>query len=187
MENSTKALLIAAGVLVVIVIVAMSISILNSSEGISDSADKVSDGVSQESDDVTKEAIGVLDDVNNKNLINAEDEEVNINYWYQNYFPQNPKILLEPDTEYTLSFDYKVIYADYTVGCGIGYGKTHYIKDILYSVTYPNQTEGRFIKTFKTPSTFITDEPYLQLRFARMNQAGNLSVEIENIKFKKVN
>lgn len=186
MENSTKALLIAAAVLIVIIIVALAINILSASNGTADSTEEVGDAVSVKSDEASREVLGMLDDLNNKNLISVPDGKLQFNYWYQNYFPQNPKLLLEPSTKYVLSFDYKINYADSTVGCGIGYGKTHYSKDILYSVTYPNQTKGTFIKTFTTPATFITDEPYLQLRFARMNQPGNLSVEITNVRFKKV-
>lgn len=186
MENSTKALLIAAAVLIVIIIVALAINILSSSTDNADSTDEVGEAVSVKSDEATREVLGILDDLNNKNLISVPDGKLEFNYWYQNYFPKNPKLLLEPNTKYVLSFDYKINYADSTVGCGIGYGKTHYSKDILYSVTYPNQTKGTFVKTFTTPANFITDEPYLQLRFARMNQPGNLSVEISNVRFKKV-
>lgn len=187
MENATKALLIAAAVLIVIIIISVSILILGSGNNAKNSADEVGEGISTASTAYSKEIAGILDDINIKNLINAEDRTVTFsNYYYQNYFPKNPKILLEPNTEYILSFDYKVNYADYTVGCGIGYGTTHYIKDILYSVTYPNQTQGTFVKRFTTPSEFIVSEPYLQLRYARMNNPGNLSVEISNIKFKKL-
>lgn len=186
MENATKALLIAAAVLIAIILVAMAISLLNSVGNTSDSAEQVGERVVVEADNVSGDVISLLDDLNNKNLINVADRKEEFNWWYQNYFPKNPKLLLEPSTTYVLSFDYKINYADSTVGCGIGYGKTHYSKDILYSVTYPNQTEGKFVKTFTTPSTFNTDEPYLQLRFARMNQPGKLNVEIENVRFKKV-
>lgn len=187
MENSTKALLIAAVVLIVIILIAIAINILNSSEGTGDSADQVGEAITVEADEVSKETLSILEDIQNKNLIKAEDRIITVTSgYYQNYFPQNPKILLESNTKYILSFDYKVEYADYTIGCGIGYGKTHYSKDILYSVTYPNQTEGKFTKTFTTPSTFITDEPYLQIRLARMGKSGRFRVEVSNIKFKKV-
>ena len=186
MENATKALLIVAAVLIAIILVAMSINLLNSTGDTSDSAQQVGDRIIVEADDVSRDVISILDDLNNKNLTYIDDRKEEFNWWYQNYFPKNPKLLLEPSTTYILSFDYRINYADSTVGCGIGYGKTHYSKDILYSVTYPNQTEGTFVKTFTTPSTFNTDEPYLQLRFARMNQPGKLSVEIENVRFKKV-
>ena len=123
MENSTKALLIAAAILIVIIIVALAINILGSSDGTADSIDEAGDAVSVKSDEATREVLGIIDDLNNKNLINVPDSKLEFNYWYQNYFPQNPKLLLEPNTIYFLSFDYKINYADSTVGCGIGYRK----------------------------------------------------------------
>ena len=187
MENSTKALIIAAAVLIVIIIVALAINILSSSSNSKDSVDAVGDAMSVETDKVSKETLSILEDIQNKNLTKVSDLTITAsNSYYQNYFPKNPKLILEPNTKYILSFEYEIIYADYPIGCGIGYGKTHYSKDILYSVTYPNQTKGKFTKTFTTPSTFITDEPYLQIRFARMNRPGSFKVEVSNIKFKKV-
>lgn len=187
MENATKALLIAAAVLIVIILVALGIKLLGDSGNVADSADEVGEHVVVKADKVSKETLGILDDINNKNLVKVKDMTTSVsNSYYQNVFPQNPKVLLEASTKYILSFDYKINHADYAIGCGIGYGKTHYSKDILYSVTYPNQKEGTFSKTFTTPATFITNEPYLQIRFARMNRPGNFSVEIENVRFKKV-
>lgn len=185
MENATKALLIVAAVLITIILIATAISILNSSGNAADFAGEIGEGITVEADDVSSGVINFLDDLNSENLIRVADRTEEFNWWYTNYFPKNPKLMLEPSTRYVLSFDYKINYADSTVGCGIGYGKTHYSKDILYSVTYPNQTEGKFVKTFTTPSSFNTDEPYLQLRFARMNRPGRVSVEIKNVKFKK--
>jgi len=187
MDNSTKALLIAAAVLIAIIIVAISINILSSNRDAADSTDEVGEMISVEADVVSKQTLSMLEDIENKNLIKVSDILIKAtNSYYKSYFPKNPKFLLEPKTKYILSFDYKINHADYKIGCGIGYGKTHYSKDILYSVTYPNQTEGTFAKTFTTPATFITDEPYLQIRFARMNKPGKFSVSISNIKFKKV-
>ena len=186
MENSTKALLIVAAVLISIILVAMAINLLDSTGNMTNPTEQVGEKIEVKSDEESSDVINMLENLNNKNLINVPDRNVEINWWYENYFPNNPKLLLEADCTYILSFDYIINFADSKVGCGIGYGKTHYSKDILYSVTYPNQTKGKFVKTFKTPSEFNTNEPYLQLRFARMNQPGKLSVEISNVKFKKV-
>ena len=47
MENATKALLIAASVLIVIVLIAMGIKILGSTQGVTNSVDGVSDAMSK--------------------------------------------------------------------------------------------------------------------------------------------
>lgn len=186
MENATKALLIAAAVLIAIILIALGISIVNSTGDVSDSADEVGTQIAVKADDISEDTLSILDDINNENLIKVANRVATVNNeYYENYFPDNPKLLLEPNTTYILSFDYEIISADYSIGCGIGYGKTHYAKDILYSVTYPNQTKGKFSKTFKTPNTFNTDKPYLQIRFARMNNPGKFKVNIKNVKFKK--
>lgn len=189
MENSTKGLLIVATVLVFIIIIALAINVLNSNKSTADNAEQVGNAIAVESDILSKDLEKLLDNLENKNLVDIPDKKWEFNYWYQNYFPQNPKVLLEPNTQYILSFDYKINYADYPVGCGIGYGEKYYAKDIIYIAKYPNQTvgmEGIFVKTFTTPAAFNTDKPYLQLRFARMNESGKVSVEISNVKFKKV-
>lgn len=186
MENTAKALLIAASVLIVILIVAISLRIFNSSNNTADSVGKVGGALSSTTTDVSKDVIDIIKDTTSKNLIKVKDFTINIsNKYYHSYFPKNPKVLLEPNTEYILIFDYKINSADYTIGCGIGYGETYYRKDIIYSATYPNQTEGRFEKTFTTPSSFIESMPYLQIRFARMGKPGNMNVEISNVSFRK--
>ena len=40
--------------------------------------------------------------------------------WYKEYYSS---ILLEPDTQYNVSFDYEVVSASSVLGCGIGYGR----------------------------------------------------------------
>lgn len=47
MENATKALIIAASVLIVIVLIAVGIKILGSTQGVSNEVDKVSDAMSK--------------------------------------------------------------------------------------------------------------------------------------------
>lgn len=185
MDNSSKALLITAAILITITIITLSISILKSNNRVSESANESGEKISVTADKVSDEITSTLNDLDN-NLIKVKNRKIEFtNKWYENYFPTEPKLLLNPNTTYVLSFDYKINYADDIVGCGIGYGEFYYKTDIIYSVIYPNQTAGKFIKTFSTPNTFNTDKPYLQLRFARMDNAGKLSVEIKNIKFKK--
>lgn len=188
MENTTKALLIAASVLIVILLVTFALRILNSTNNdISDSADNVGEGITSQTEDASKKLSNIFKDTTSKNLVNISDFNINMNnFYYHSYFPTNPVVLLEPNTKYTLSFDYKINSADYRIGCGIGYGETYYQKDIIYSQTYPNQTKGTFEKTFTTPSSFIVSKPYLQLRFARMDRPGNFNVDISNVAFRKV-
>lgn len=117
MENSTKALLIAAAVLIAIIIVALSISLLNSSGDMSESVDKVGEEISSETEGISQDAVGIIDDIGRKNLIKVPDRTITLNNkHYDEYFPKNPKLLLEPNTKYELSFDYKIEYAEYTVG-----------------------------------------------------------------------
>ena len=186
MENSTKALLIAASVLIAIIIIALAIKLLVPTNSTIEAYNNVDEQITVKSDKVSKKVLALLGDLDNKNLINVPDLKVESTYYFKNYFPTNPKLLLEPDTEYVLSFNYKINYADHPVGCAIGYGETYYLYDIIYRINYPNQDEGMVVKTFKTPSAFSVDKPYLQLRFVRMEQNGKADVDISNVRFKKV-
>jgi len=115
-----------------------------------------------------------------ENLTNIANQTVTIsNTYYVDYFPQNPKVLLQPSTAYTIAFDYVINSATDVVSCGIGYGILSYTKDIC-RVDYPTQTTGRYIRTFYAPSSFTVGTPYLQLRLARMNSVGSLNVSISN-------
>lgn len=120
--------------------------------------------------------------VSAKNLVNIPDMNIKFADYYENYFPQNPTLLLQPNTKYTVSFDYIINSATTTVKCGIGYGTTEYLEDIVYHADYPNQTQGRFEYTFTTPETFSSSvTPYLQFRFVRGAIAGSFDVEISNV------
>lgn len=124
MENSTKALFIVAGVLISIILIAVSIKMLAPSEDATNKAKDVEEEMAQTTTNVRDDTISSLEDINNKSLTKIEDMNLKVeNKHYQQYFPQNPKVLLQPNTTYMLTFDYKVNYADYALGCGIGYRK----------------------------------------------------------------
>ena len=207
MENASKALLITAAVLIVILIIAISMKIFNSVGDTSNDVEEVGESIVGGTSDASKKAIYALEDLNGKSLIKVEQHEADAasNKYYSSYFPQNPKILLKPNTKYMLSFNYKVNYADYNVGCGIGCGETDYILDIVTNKIYytknSSKKEGTFSYTFTTPKKFIRNikdknkniigkeevkTPYLHIRFARMGEPGNCSVEISNVRFKEV-
>lgn len=121
--------------------------------------------------------------VSGKNLVNIPDMNVKIeDYYYKNYFPDNPKLLLEPKTTYTVSFNYLIKSTTANIKCGIGYGTNVYAVDLVYGVEYPNQTQGKFEHTFTTPAEFNSSQiPYLQFRFARTESIANVDVDISNI------
>ena len=157
MENVSKALLIAAGVLIVILIITISLKILDYNNDVTQTTDKVGENISESVSDSSKKAIYVLEDLNGKSVIKVKQHTADAasNKYYSSYFPQNPKILLKPNTTYMLSFNYKVEYADYNVGCGIGCGEKAYVLDIVtlqkyYYTSNPSKKEGTFKHTFKT-------------------------------------
>ena len=206
MENASKALLIAAGVLIVILIIAISMRIFNSTGDIAGDTEMIGESITGSISEASKEAIYELKDLNGKSLIRVEEHEADAkqNSYYSSYFPQNPKVLLKPNTKYMLSFDYKVNYATQNVGCGIGCGERAYILDIVYNKIYyrknSNEKEGSFKYTFTTPQKFMVKvkengvvvgkreitEPYLHIRFSRMGTPGDCSVDISNVRFKEV-
>lgn len=113
-----------------------------------------------------------------KNLIDVQDFNVTFeNSYYQN---NSTGFLLQPNCTYTLSFNYKINSASENVGCGIGYGATHYAADINYMATYPNQTNGRFVNTFTTPAD-IGNDKYLFVRFARTAKTSNVNIDFSSI------
>lgn len=209
MENASKALLIAAGVLIVILIIVISMRIFNSTGDIAGDAEMIGESIAGTTSDASKEAIYELKDLNGKSLIRVEEHEADSkqNNYYSSYFPQNPKILLKPNTKYMLSFDYKVNYATQNVGCGIGCGESYYQLDIEYNKIYyrknSNEKEGSFKHTFTTSGGIlyeitedgkfknkntgtIVNTPYLHIRFSRMGRPGDCSVDISNVRFKEV-
>ncbi len=138
--------------------------------------------VGEENNKITVKSCG-------KNLISIQD--MNIKYtndYYLNIFPDNPKLLLEENTTYTITFEYKVNFnSSSSIGCGIGYGDTHYRRDIIYMQNYENNMAGKFKYTFTTPLQF--DEsygtPYLQLRLSRTYVKATIDVDIKNIQLEK--
>ena len=71
MENSTKALLIAASILIVIILVAISIRLLNSTNGTSDQAEIVSDALGNTSQKASDSITASLSKNNNKDTISV--------------------------------------------------------------------------------------------------------------------
>jgi len=119
-----------------------------------------------------------------KNITNIPNQTVSFtNTYYTEYFPQNLKVILLPNTVYTLSFDYVVNSASNIVSCAIGYGGTSYMADIVGQSQYPNQTSGRKIVTFTTPAAFVGAYgiPYLRIRFARLGAVGTVNVSVSNV------
>lgn len=114
MENTSKALLIAAAVLIVIIIIAVSMKIFNVNEGITDDAGEVGESIKTETTKAADEAIDIFE----KNLVRIKDHRVTLvgredeKVMYANYnfnTDLKSKILLEPNTRYKLSFDYKIV------------------------------------------------------------------------------
>lgn len=188
MENASKALLIAAGVLVVILIIAVSMRVFNSTNDITDDAYEVGESIETETLDASKGAISALKDITSKNLINVSNKRFRSNGSY--YSITATGFYIEPGKEYNLQFDYDIEYADYTVGCGIGiirngyYLYPDYSSDIKSFVRYPNQDKGTFSCNFK--ATVITQPTELGIRFIRMNARGKFNVYISNVELREV-
>jgi len=123
---------------------------------------------------------------NGKNLINIADQNISFTNTYYNQQGSNPKYLLEPNTTYTLSFDYVVNSASQSIYASIGYGSTGFAKDLKQGSSYSGT--GRQIITFTTPSSFETGTsytPYVWFRLARMSTSGSANVDISNVQLEK--
>lgn len=119
-----------------------------------------------------------------RGVINTNIPNMNVtftDYYFENYFPNNPKVELLPNTTYRLSYDYVVNSATAYVGTGIEYGNNGYLRDIKHSQRFPTQTSGRQVVTFTTPSTFEYNPSYLAIRFARIDSRGSINVDISNV------
>ena len=200
MENASKALIIAGAILISIPLISVGIYIYNSTIGVNKNANETGGILSSKANSVTKE----IDNVLNENLVRITDHNAIIDGQpYSFYFPKNPKLILEPNTQYILFFDYKVNSKDegLELGCGVGYGETIYNVDLVYYKKYPNQSEGTMRVDVKTKEKFEhtkdgqtteVEKPYLQIRFISLNdkngtrQNGNANVSISNVKFVKV-
>lgn len=60
MENASKALLIAAAILIVIVLIAFGVSVLNSSEGVGDQATDVGGALKNQTNGATSDAMEAM-------------------------------------------------------------------------------------------------------------------------------
>lgn len=189
MENASKVLLIAAGVLIVILIVTVVLRLFNSANGVAESGGKVGETVATETTESSDELINILE----KNLVRIKDKKVTIeNDYYKDELVGNYNVLLEYNTTYKLTFDYNVINTDEKViYCSIGCGETKgYKKDLTYKIYYDNRKNTAKAKgTCEIIYTFNETnmkKPYLRLRLVRMDRKGNCEVEISNVIFKKV-
>jgi len=82
MENSTKALLIAAGVLIVIVLIALGLSILNSGEDTKAQVASTSESLSLQAESAKDSATSGL------NMLSMNEKE-KFNYQFEQYFGDN--------------------------------------------------------------------------------------------------
>ena len=135
-----------------------------------------------------KQLVALFDDIYAKNLVDIPDRKIAVTN--SHYLNIGTELILQPNKQYIISFDYHINSADAAISCGIGYGSRNgvasYRKDIVYGEAYPNQKEGNFTYVFLTPMKFLTEcgEPYLSVRLARMSVAGNYDIDISNFRFK---
>lgn len=189
MENVSKALLIAATVLVVIILITLGIKVFNSSSGSAEDAQQVGKEISL----ATSDAADIIAGYSVKRY---SDTPVEIkDYYYTDYFTG---IEIDENATYVISFDYIIEEKGVpNIGCGIGMGFDNpkaYNKDFKYQEAYPNQEIGKK-NTFKyelkpnTIANYINNKNkyskiYLSLRLARTDPASTFKVKIENIKIK---
>lgn len=120
---------------------------------------------------------------NGKNLLKIEDHNVTINnYYYKDEIP-TPKYILKQNTNYTLTFDYKVNSATKSIISTVGYGLTGFQRDIKSSSAYSGT--GKLELNFVTPTTFDYNPPYIAFRFVRMTSPGDANVDISNIQLEE--
>ncbi len=89
--------------------------------------------------------------------------------------------VLQPNTTYTVAFDYEFISLDktYLTYWGLGRGNTSYINDIKYNCPFPNFTKGRASYTFTTPSNMGVNNK-LWLRIPRNDNRVTCEVSLSN-------
>ena len=141
MENTSKALLIAAAVLIVILIISISLKVYTSIKSTPDTTDKIGKAIDRASDDATLVIDGYKVFRNSDKAVNNPN-----NKYYTEY---STGIKLQPDYVYTVSLDYEVLENknNSQLGCGIGFndpeiGSTTYNKDIVWWVNYSDYSEG---------------------------------------------
>ena len=189
MENVSKALLIAATVLVVIILITFGIRVFNSSSGSAEDAQQVGKEISL----LTSDAADITAGYSVKRYLDTYVEVDD--YYYKNYYTG---IEIDENATYVISFDYIIEEkGDYDIGCGIGMGfdkPNIYNKDIKYEATYPNQEIGkkntfRYELKPKDSENYKNNKNkhskiYLSLRIARTYLKSTFKVKIENIKIK---
>jgi len=151
MENATKALLISAGVLIVIVLVAIGISLLNSASSTTDSAAGTTELLSS----ATEDSLDVLSGYQTYKL---GDKVINRTILFNSQFQSNIELIY--NTEYIITMKYEVVENsnNNVLSLGIGFGNRKNtqdptgtylidIKDIPYS-TYNTGAKGTIQYSF---------------------------------------
>ena len=123
----------------------------------------------------------------------------NYGFWNLALVTYSHGIVIEPDREYTLSYDWSVdwgtseAYGAY-VGIGLGSIPGAYSKDILHSVIMPDcdetHTNGRFVKVFSASESLLEGSPYFAMRPVRHTNQTALDGSkwsITNLKLEKGN
>lgn len=112
------------------------------------------------------------------NIINISD--FNITY-KQGYFQEtNTNYEIKPNFLYTLSYYFDVNEATTDIYFSVGYGKDSYEHDINSSIQYVNNTTGRNVYTFITPSD-IPEGNTLWVKFAKTIIQADVDINIRNI------
>jgi len=114
------------------------------------------------------------------NLVNVPDHDEIVNFYYTDH---SYGLLLLPNTQYKITFDYEIISTNATqLFANYGYGKTSFIGEFSGVVNYDMVTKkGTATKTFTTPATFIVANPILFIREARASSIHTSTVKISNI------
>lgn len=115
------------------------------------------------------------------NLFNRTDIIRKLTNAYYSNLSSNG-FILQPNTTYTVSFDYEFISIDKpdsTTVWGIGRGTTDYLTDIKYAVSFPNFTKGRAKGTFTTPSNLGSNN-VLFFRIPRNDNRVTCEVKLSN-------
>lgn len=194
MENTTKALLIAAIVLISIIMISIGIKMFNSVKSTTDITQELGKSISRSTDDATLMIDGYM-------VFRNSDKAVNnpTNKYFQEYSTGIP---LKFGYKYTISFDYEVLENKNNVrlGCGVGFnnpeiGKTTYNKDIIWCKDYPNYSEGakgKFEISFKLDdypgaaeyynAHIEKGEIFISLRPARSRIESEFAVACSNIR-----
>ena len=150
MENAQKALLIAAGISIAIMLIAFGIKIFSSFGNAVDQAESIGKSLSIATEDSIDVFKGYEIVRSTKEIV---DNPANL---YYNQYPTN--VVLSYDYIYTITYDYEVLENSNNdiIGCGIGFcnpdTNVKYAKDIIYCKDfskYSEGTKGKFEISFK--------------------------------------